>query len=358
MICMAGCAPAQPLSTPATAPTPAETGEAAPASAPSLTGLDALPPNINPLTGLVLADPSLFNRRPLIVKISNAPVLVRPQAGIGAADWVFEHYVEGGLTRFSAVYLSQLPQRAGSVRSARLIDNALLPMVGGLFVFSGASDGVMAIIKNSDYAARTYIAVAYGLPYAWRDEASDAPHNLFVNPAAFDELARAEGLGQRPDLSGLAFGVQPPAGASGSARILEVSYRATRAGWVFDPTTSRYQRFSDGLPHTDANTGAQVTADNVVVLYAHHQDTDIVESQWQGVISWSIEIQLWGEGEALLLRDGQQYAARWQRPDSDAMLRLVTADGAPLSLRPGVTWFQVLPLRAELAAGVEGVRTG
>ena len=68
---------------------------------PAAIGPDHFAAGINPLTGQPVADPASLNRRPLLVKISNAPPLVRPQAGIGAADLVFEHYAEGGLTRFS-----------------------------------------------------------------------------------------------------------------------------------------------------------------------------------------------------------------------------------------------------------------
>ncbi|HRL10969.1 MAG TPA: DUF3048 domain-containing protein, partial [Aggregatilineales bacterium] len=61
------------------------------------------PLDVNPLTGLVVDDPAVLQRRPIVAKISNAPPLVRPQAGVGQADLVYEHYAEGGLTRFSAV---------------------------------------------------------------------------------------------------------------------------------------------------------------------------------------------------------------------------------------------------------------
>src|SRR5262245_55147431 len=70
---------------------------------PDAIGPDSFPLGIDPLTGQVVADPATLNRRPMVVKISNAPPLVRPQAGIGEADLVFEHYAEGGLTRFSAI---------------------------------------------------------------------------------------------------------------------------------------------------------------------------------------------------------------------------------------------------------------
>src|SRR5207237_8366910 len=80
------------------------------------------PAGVNPLTGLPVDDPAVLQRRPLAVKISNAPVLVRPQAGIGDADLVFEHLTEGRLTRFTAVFWTHTPPRVGSIRSARLID--------------------------------------------------------------------------------------------------------------------------------------------------------------------------------------------------------------------------------------------
>lgn len=335
-------------------PTPFATSELASPAAPTL-DLPAAAPMINPLTGRAPADPGVLERRPLIIKISNAPPLVRPQAGLGAADLVFEHYAEGGLTRFSVVYYGQAPERAGSIRSARLIDHELVPMYQGLFVYSGASDGVLAVINGADYLARTYMAVRYAMPYAWRDESIDAPHNLFVNPAAIYALAAQEGHGQRPDLRGLRFDDQTPPGEAGAANLIDVRYRATRAGWVYDPARRQYLRFSDGLPHADANTGQQIAVENVVVLYASHRETDIVESQWQGVISWSLEIQLWGEGDALVFRDGRQYTARWQRPARSDMLRLVAPDDTLFTLRRGVTWFQVLPPPIQQNPAEEGV---
>jgi hypothetical protein len=318
-------------------------------------GPDTYPDGVNPLTGVMIEDPVALQRRPLIVKISNAPPLVRPQAGIGAADVVFEHYAEGGLTRFSAIFYTHAPERIGSIRSARLIDHELMAMYQGLLGFSGTSEGVGAVLRESEYYERTYLGVAYPDPFYYRDENIPAPHNMFLNAAALWSLAADEGFGQAPELRGLAFSAQPPAGESGQANSVQVVYRATRAGWLYDGARGQYLRFSDGQPHLDANTGAQVAAENVVILYARHVDTDIVESVWQEQVSWSIQIQLWGEGEALLIRDGRQYAARWLRPERGAALVLVTPDGTPLLLRPGVTWVQLFPLREQWIAGEESV---
>jgi hypothetical protein len=170
------------------------------------------------------------------------------------------------------------------------------------------------------------------------------PHNLFTNVAALWQLAAEEGLNQRPALHGMAFYPDPPPGSSGAASVIDLRYRATRVRWEYDLDIGRYRRFSDGQPHFDANLNEQVTAANVVVLFADHQFTDIVESQFRDSVSYSIEIKLWFEGDAILFRDGQRYEGRWVLPTREDMIGLRTDDGDLLYLKPGNTWFQVVRL--------------
>lgn len=324
----------------------------------------SFPDTINPLTGLTVTDENILHRRPIVVKVSNAPSLVRPQAGISGADIVFEHYVEGGLTRFSAVFYGQSPERVGSIRSARLIDHEIVPMFDGMLAFSGASIGVEkyiygseevasridgadtvppgGLVPPSEYAERAYKGVLYGLPYYWRDDTLPIPHNMFTNLTALWTLAAAEGHAQRPNLQGLAFHPDPPPGESGSAITLDVRYLATRVGWEYHAETGAYLRFADGLAHQDANTQTQVSAANVVILYAAHTDTDIVESEWQGNISWSTQIAVWGENQVTLCRDGRRYDGYWTRTIREHIISLRTADGEILYLKPGNTWFQIV----------------
>lgn len=298
-----------------------------------------LPPGVNPLTGLP-ADLAALDLPPLLVKISNAPPLVRPQAGLASADIVYEHYVEGGLTRFSAIFYGQAPTRVGSIRSARLIDYELAPMYRAWLVFSGASTGVEERLNASDFRQRLFKGVLFGLPYFWRDESIEVPHNLFTNLSALRTLTP---LG-RPALRGLTFNSTAPPDSADSATMLDIRYRATRARWDYDSASGLYRRSADGLGHFDANTMQQVTAANVVVLYAEHQLSDIVESQFQDSVSYGYEIRLWFEGDAVLFRDGQRYPARWVRPTREDMIGLRTLDGSPLDLKPGNTWIQVVRL--------------
>jgi hypothetical protein len=77
-----------------------------------------------------------------------------------------------------------------------------------------------------------------------------------------------------------------------------------------------------GRTHVDALTGEQITAANVVIVYANHIYTDFWEEMIGARGNWklSIEIQIWGQGTALLFRDGQMYPGIWQREGRNDML--------------------------------------
>jgi hypothetical protein len=377
-----------------TPPSPTATATPVPL-APGAIGPVNFAADVNPLTGLVVEDPTVLERRPLVVKISNAPPLVRPQAGIGEADLVFEHYAEGGVTRFSAIFYTHAPTRVGSIRSARLIDYELVPMYQGMLAFSGASLGVdkriygseyvqdvlcgskaegqakttceaeadavapPGFIPSSEFADRAYKGVYYGHPYYWRDESIPIPHNMFTNPAALWELAAEEGKNQRPALTGMIFHPDPTENDSAlvnPAPVLDIRYRATRVRWEYDPEIGQYRRFADGLPHLDANTDEQVTADNVVVLYAGHYLTDIIESVWQGSVSYSEQITVWPEGDVTLLRDGQRYDGRWIRAVRGDLISFQINDGAHLYLKPGNTFVQLVRFPEQMNPAEEWVK--
>ncbi len=322
---------------------------------PGLIGPFYFPTGYNPLTGLPVDDPTVLDRRPLAIKISNAPDIVRPQAGIGAADLVFEHYVEGHLTRFTAIFWTNTPARVGSVRSARLIDLEIPAMYGALFAYSGASEPIRQRIAALPFAPRAYEGVTVGEPLYYRDPEIEAPHNLFVIPAAVWDRATQDGVNTPPDnLGGMAFLADPPADGTPATRVT-IPYGRDVVTWRYDTDSGRYWRFINGEPHRDANTGEQVSAANVVLIYAYHQeDLSIVESEWQGQKDFSIEIQIWTLGPARIIRDGQVKTGYWMRWEEDAMLSFWADKAATqmMYLKPGNTWFQVVPLDfAEIEIG-------
>ncbi|MGE5074017.1 MAG: SdrD B-like domain-containing protein [Anaerolineae bacterium] len=67
-------------------------------------------PDINPLSGLRVADPSLLKIPALLVSVSHFPATARPQAGLSFAPIVYEFYITEGATRFLAVFYGETPK--------------------------------------------------------------------------------------------------------------------------------------------------------------------------------------------------------------------------------------------------------
>jgi hypothetical protein len=346
--------PVPPTATPTATPTRTPVPTATPDETLSQASPTPWPDDVNPFTGLQVEDPALLDRLPIAIKISNSPE-VRPQSGMGSADLVFEHYAEGGVTRYTTIFYANEPEMVGSVRSGRLIDLEIPAMYHALFGYSGSSAGVKNLIRLTDLFP-THIAApdfGVGAPYFYRVPQSGKAfeHTLFTNPTVLRRLAEERGINVRPDFPNhMSFTEAPPPGGD-SVTSFAVNYLpgSCTGEWKYDANTALWNRSVVGRPHLDALTREQVTAANVVIVYANHVYTDFWEEMIGDRRNWklSIQIQLWGQGPALLFRDGQMYNGTWHRANRGDMLTFTYGDGAHLPLKPGNTWFQVVPLGTE-----------
>jgi hypothetical protein len=304
------------------------------------------PPDVNPLTGLEVSDTEVLERAPLAIKVSNAPAVVRPQAGLDKADLVFEHYAEGGVTRLTAVFLGQTPTMVGSVRSGRLLDLEIPAMFKALFAYSGTSAGVGEKYRKSDlWPDQMAPPGNAGGAFYRRDLPKAFEHTLFVNPSTLWAEAERRGINERKDLRAMTFDPTPPRRGKAASEV-SVLYRAgiSQVKWVYNPRDGRYYRWQGGAAHREELSGTQLSAANVIVVAANHVETNIVEDTWGGG-HWSIEIQIWGEGPVSIFRDGKRYDGIWRRLERDAPLSFWTQDGKRrIPLKPGNSWFQMVPL--------------
>jgi hypothetical protein len=298
----------------------------------------------NPLTGELVADPALLQRRPIAVKLANAPpAYTRPQSGLNDSDWVFEHTTEGQVTRFTVILYGKTPPKVGPIRSARLIDVELPAMYDAALAFSGASIGVNQRLNRSDFSARIIRSADQG--YYRTGENIPYEHTLYGKPDGFWERLDEMGQNVPPTFNTtLAFSSLPPEGGSPASRVI-VDYDWTLLDWRYDPEIGRYRRWADAEIHSDGNTGEQATAANVIVISpAHVEDANICEEIRDGVCRHlSMEIQIWGAGGATVFRDGQRYAVTWQRANRNDLLTFIDNEGNPFPLQIGNTWVQVVP---------------
>lgn len=318
-------------------PVPGETVSETPSPTPSPT-----PDPLAPLTGEPIeADDR--DRPAVVAKVENT-ARARPQAGLEAADLVIEELVEGGVTRFFAVFHSRVPEDVGPIRSARLVDAELLPAFDGGFVYSGGRPDVEATI------AGTAVLVTDGDPGVYRAPDRVRPHDLFADgEQVLDEIVdRGDSLGAPP--TGFAFSPTPPAGAcgacDGAAVDIEMSAVAT-TGWTHDVEAGVYRRDQDGIEQTTVS-GDPVGAANVVAV----EVTTFTGGCCDAAGSPYVVTRTTGEGRAVVLRDGRWYEARWERPTaSDPWTLLV--DGEVLPFAPGPTWLHLVPTDRMLPTPVE-----
>jgi len=306
-----------------------------------------------PLTGLKVDDPSVLERPPLAIKVSNYPPLVRPQAGLDKADVIFEHYAEGNLTRFTALFLSQDAGKVGSVRSARLLDLEIPAMFHSILAFSGASGGVKQVFRDSDIFGQVVspdFGVSVGSPgsavfYRIPQEGKLFEHTMFTDtPTLWQYAADKLNYSGRREIKGWFFSEEPPLGGQPATRIsIPYAPGSIVSEYAYDAGQDVYLRSVTGEPHCEELSGEQLRFRNVIVIYAHHVETDILEDTW-GSGHYSIQIQLWGEGPLRIFRDGQMFDGKWVRPDRWDLVRFVDGKGNPIPLKPGNTFIQMVPL--------------
>ena len=141
MVVLAACGGAA-AKRPSHATTSAPTSTAPTTTTPKTLGLVA------PLTGLPDVSAAIAQRPALIVKIDN-DAAAPPQSGLDQADVVYEEVVEGGITRYMAIFQSQDASPVGPVRSVRGTDSDIVRPIGGLFAYSGGTPQYVNLIDAS-----------------------------------------------------------------------------------------------------------------------------------------------------------------------------------------------------------------
>jgi hypothetical protein len=264
----------------------------------------------------------------LAVKIDNI-VYARPQTGLQSADLIYVLPVEGGLTRFMAVFSSHIPPVIGPVRSAREDDLDILRQFGRpAFAWSGATPHLVPFIE------RAPIADLYALQVGgyYRISTRVAPYNLYANPRVL--LTEAPDASRARDI-GFRFG---PAPAGGQViRSYTVTYPATTCTFRWSAAAKRWLVWMDGAPGMAAE-GGQLGGATVIIQYTQIATSRFLEYGGRPPLAESV-----GSGRAVILRNGRAYTVHWSRPDLNGGTTFTLPDGKRMLFAPGQTWVVLAP---------------
>lgn len=375
----------------ASSPAPSEERSPSPSPEPE--------PDPCPLTGADAPEDVDLQRPVLAVKIDNAS-RARPQAGLESADVVYEELVEGGITRFLAIFHCRDAERLGPVRSGRMVDPDLLQQYAPvLFAYSGANDSVLGKVASTPGVVDLQHG-KLGSAY-FRQPGRPAPHNLFTSTEAIRGAAAAQSV-QGDPRTGFVFdgdllktgegdersaekagrlvtrrdpgehderevpvtdvtddargdgdradpgdGPEPPDNPAGNAPPDDpaggrVAFSYASGGVVvsygYDPQELLYVRSVGGRPHS-SEAREPLTAVNVLVLKVDVKPGLVISAGG----ATSPDIAVTGEGEAVVLRAGEAVRGRWRRSTPNSPFQVVDAGGDPIALAPGNMWINLVP---------------
>jgi hypothetical protein len=297
-----------------------------------------------PLTGLPMTDADLAQaqrHRPVAVMIDNNDAFNAP-VGLDRADMVFEALVEGGITRFVAVYDSQDAGTIEPVRSARtpflawvLEFDALYAHVGRAESPGPADSGQqIADLKIADLdmeGGPTPVPEAYQ-----RDPTREAPHNVVTSTGALRAAAALRGYDRAPKLGEWHFAASNVTDAAlPAAATINLDFgpiAASHPSWTWDEAHGLYVRSTDGVVQADGATHQPLTATNVVVMHARNYVADS---------NGHVLIDNVGQGPAEVYIGGRVISGTWRKADNASRTRFYDSAGNEISFRPGNTWIEV-----------------
>jgi hypothetical protein len=296
------------------------------------------------LTGEAVEAGSLA-RPALSGKIDNHPS-ARPQVGLDEADIVFEELVEGGMTRYVAIWHSKLPAEIGPVRSVRPMDPEIVSPFGGVFAYSGGQVRFVQMMQ----AAPVHNAI-HGQPDTdntfYRTSAKVAPHNVLVK--AQELIAEHLDKAAPPKMFDYAASLaESSAVVSGDpVAVLNTRFSGfSSPTWEWDGTQDKFLRFQTNGAADSASSGNQVTATNVIVLFVQ---IDVIED--------IPTTRLVSQGKGYVATGGSVVEINWSKASAESPIVLTTIGGEAVKLGVGNTWLELLPNdSSDVDAGFVNIR--
>lgn len=285
----------------------------------------------------VLVPTGTDNHWPIALMIENAAFGgVRPQSGLSYAQVIYELPVEGGITRFLAIFAGDLPERVGPIRSARATYLEFSSEYDALFGHAGGSPEAMAAVDG--LAIKNLSALSTDSRFFYRDNLLVAPHNLFSGSDLLIKALRDKQLVEaEPTYEPWEFKDDSPAAQPmtepwsidfGSGPLYAITY-------TYNKKTNTYDRSNGGEIHTDAINGDSLSPKTVIVQIV----PAAVPAGDEGRVNYVVT----GTGKAYFGMDGKVIEGTWSKFDRASRTIFRDEAGNRLALNRGQIWISIVP---------------
>jgi len=303
---------------------------------------------INPLTGVSTATDISLNR-PLAFSISNQRGALPTNAtnGISQADIVYEMLVEGGITRFVALYqdISNVGV-IGSIRSARHYTVEIAEAYDAILLHAGGSPLAYEEIEIREI---TNLDEVSGLrAHAFRRDITRIHghtvlqyHSCVTSGASLSQwlpgydIRRTHEFNFRQRLS---FTNDPiPHGHSATEIGIEFS-AAKDSLFIYEESQNIYYMAQFDSFFTDANNGAPVTFSNILIL-----EMPIADLVGHGEGAGRQDMSTVGSGTGYFMSAGRGVRIIWHRLDKSSQFVYTYENGQEIELGRGKTYIGIVP---------------
>ena len=289
-----------------------------------------------PLTGAPSPLGAIPQRTAIAAKVDNYQD-ARPQSGLDKTDIVFEEPVEGGITRYNAIFQCDNADSIGPIRSARQIDISILGQLGNppLTHVGGINpvlqNIVAAGIPNLDLgnypSAITHLSTRY------------APYNTYTSTAQLYAII-PPGTQHPPPAPIYSFSTTVPAGTAVTSVHVPFSSNSD-VTWTWAAAQNTWLRFYDGTTPDKNADGVQNQAANVIIQTVH-----VTYGPWLENSEGGLEVQavLSGtSGPAIVFRNGIEVNGTWSRDAASSPTVFKDANGTVIQMAPGRSWVELVP---------------
>lgn len=303
---------------------------------PKITKKDSKTPTIE--SNLKIVDLN-SKTRPYAIMINNLGVARPLQSGLQDAMIIYEMIVEGGLTRYMAVFQDQNTERIGSIRSARhyFLDYALEN--DAIYVHHGNSPQAAADFKTLNIDRISVDASKTG----WRDKSLNVSteHTLFTSIAKLNN-----GLGNKRktrnkdfllNYSETPIDLSTKEGAI-KANNIEITYSGSvKSSYEYDESAQNYKRSVNGKAHTDYVTKKQYTFKNIIT----YQVSNTSLNDGSGKDRQTLDNI--GSGEGYYITNGYAVPITWSKSSRSSQTVYKYKDGTEIDVNDGNTFIQIQP---------------
>lgn len=281
------------------------------------------------------------NSRSYAVMINNHSAARLHHAGLQDAYLIYEIIVEGGLTRYMAVFKDQDTAKIGSVRSSRhyFLDYAMEN--DAIYVHWGWSPQAQSDI--SKYQINNINGLTWEGTYFYRDKSLNVSreHTGFTTMEMLKKGATRLGYrttsSEKPLLNYEVFEIDNSNLTTIPATTVTIKYSSSITDkYVYDSENKVYKRYVNNKEHVDDVTKKQYTFKNIITY-------QVANSKIGGDDKGRQELSNIGKGTGYYISNGVAVKINWQKTSRDAKTVYTYEDGTPLKVNDGNTFIQIQP---------------